>query len=168
MTLDGVFEFAKPEGYKMFRDLGDGETIFMFFKEEGEFPSQTSFFYNDKVYGNALELETRINQFFKYFLVGRGVKMEINKIEDGMIDGRNALLVYSSGENPYRNEKVKAMGYFYKLGQYIVSLACTQWRTMDGEFDQKRFQEFETFANSFKYLKKPFYEEVEARINELK
>ena len=92
VTLDGTYEFAKPEGYTMYRDLGDGETIFMFFKsEEGDYPSQTSFFYNDKVYGNSLDLTTRIDQFFKYFLVGRGIQMKVVKTEGGMIDGKSTM-----------------------------------------------------------------------------
>ncbi len=169
VTFDGMYEFKKPEGWKMFRDLGDGETIFMFFKaEEGEHPAQTSIFLNEKVYGNSRDLNTRAQQFIVYFLAGRGIKMNITKTEDGMVDGRPVLIVHSVGENPYRNEKAKSVAYFYKTGEFIVSLACTQWRAMNADFGEEPFQVFEEFVKSFHYVKKPFYEEIEERIKNLK
>ncbi len=168
VTLDGLYEFEEPTGWKLIRDLGDGETVFMFFKlEEGEHPSQTSIFYNNKVYGTSRDLETRVRQFNTYFLAGRGIKMNIISSEPGVVDGREALVVHLQGDNPYRNEKAKAVAYFYKTGQFIVSLACTQWRTMDADFDPGPFQTFENFTKSFKYVKAPFYEEIEQRIKKL-
>ncbi len=153
----------------MFRDLGDGETVFIFFKiEDGPYPAQTSIFLNDKVYGNSLDMETRLQEFLEYFLVGRGIEMNLTKTEDGMIDGRPALVAHMEGDNPYRNEKAKSVAYFYKTGQYILALACTQWRTMNAEFSPEPFQVFEEFTRSFHYLKKPFYEEIEERIENLK
>jgi hypothetical protein len=53
-------------------------------------------------------------------------------------------------------------------GEYIVTLVCTQWRPLTRAFDPRPFQEFEVIVKSFKYAKKPFYEEIEERINKLK
>ena len=68
------------------------------------------------------------------------------------------------GENPYRKEKAKSVVYFFKTGDYVVTLGCTQWRPMKGSFDPKPFQAFEDFVKSFEYLKPTFYEEIEERI----
>ena len=93
--------------------------------------------------------------------------MEIKKQEKAEVAGHPALLVHLEGTNPYRNEKAKSMVYFYKTGGYVVSLACTQWRSLKDPFDPEPFQQFEAFAKSFKYLKKPFYEEIEERIKKI-
>jgi hypothetical protein len=45
---------------------------------------------------------------------------------------------------------------------------CTQWRPLDGQFDMQAFETFETFAQSFKFLKKNFYESIEEEIQKLK
>ncbi len=94
--------------------------------------------------------------------------MEIKKKENGDVAGRPALIVQMEGENPSRNEKAKSVVYFFKTGEYIVTLVCTQWRPLKGTFDPGPFQEFEAFVKSFKYLKKPFYEEIEERIKKMK
>ncbi len=90
--------------------------------------------------------------------------MEIKKRENGEVAERPALVVQMEGENLYRNEKAKSVVYFFKTGEYVVTLVCTQWRPTKAPFDPEPFQQFEGFVTSFKYLKKPFYEEIEDRI----
>ena len=159
------YEFKAPAGWKLMRNLSGGDFEFGFLKlEKGEFPSQTTMFYDEEPYGSSQDLETRAKQYSAFFLAGRGISMEIKKMEKSEAAGRPALAVHMEGENPYRNEKAKSTVYFFKTGDYVVTLACTQWRPMKGPFDPEPFQQFEAFAKNFKYLKKPFYEEIEERI----
>ncbi len=162
------YEFKAPAGWKLMRNLSGGDFEFGFLKlEKGEFPSQTTMFYDEEPYGSSWDLETRAKQYSTFFLTGRGISTEIKKMEKGEAAGRPALVVHLEGVNPYRNEKAKSMVYFFKTGQYVVSLACTQWRPLKGTWDPEPFQLFEIFAKSFKYLKKPFYEEIEERIKKV-
>lgn len=159
------YEFKAPAGWKLMRNFSGGDFEFGFLKlEKGEFPSQTTMFYDEEPYGSSRDLETRAKQYSAFFLAGRGISMEIKKMEKSEAAGRPALVVHLEGGNPYRNEKAKSMVYFFKTGEYVVTLACTQWRPLKGLFDPEPFQKFEAFAKSFKYLKKPFYEEIEERI----
>jgi hypothetical protein len=50
----------------------------------------------------------------------------------------------------------------------IISFVCTQWRPLNTAFSQEPFDHFEAFVQSFKFLKKDFYEEIEEKIRELK
>ncbi|MCX5909783.1 MAG: hypothetical protein NTY64_22055, partial [Deltaproteobacteria bacterium] len=164
----GKYEFKAPVGWKLIRNLtgGDFEVGFLNI-EKGEFPSQTTMFYDEEPYGSSRDLETRARQYSVFFLAGRGMSMAINKMEKGEVAGRPALVVRMEGENPYRKEKARSVVYFFKTGDYVVTLACTQWRPMKGSFDPKPFQGFEDFAKSFKYLKPTFYEEIEERIKRI-
>ena len=160
------YEFKPPSpGWSLMRNLVGGDFEFGFLKiEKGEFPSQTTMFYDEEPFGNSPDLEMRAKQYSTYFLAGRGIRMEIKKKEKGEAAERPALVVQMEGENPYRNEKARSTVYFFKTGEYIVTLVCTQWRPLKGTFDLGAFLQFETFAKSFRYLKKPFYEEIEERI----
>ncbi len=150
------------------RNLVGGDFEFGFLKiEKGDFPSQTTMFYDEEPFGNSLDLEMRAKQYSTYFLAGKGIHMEIKKKENGEAAGHPALAVQMEGENPYRNEKAKSVVYFFKTGEYVVTLVCTQWRPMGGTFDLGPFHEFEIFVKSFKYLRKPFYEEIEERIKKV-
>jgi len=163
------YEFKAPAEWKLMRNLSGGDFEFGFLKlEKGEFPSQTTMFYDEEPYGSSQDLETRAKQYSAFFLAGRGISMEIKKMEKSEAAGRPALVLHLEGENPYRNEKAKSMVYFFKTGEYVVTLACTQWRPLKGSFDPEPFQQFEGFAKSFKYLKKPFYEEIEEQIKRVK
>ena len=164
------YEFKRPSpGWSLMRNLVGGDFEFGFLKiEKGEFPSQTTMFYDEEPFGNSPDLGMRAKQYSTYFLAGRGIRMEIKKEEKGGVAGRPALVVQMEGENPYRNEKARSTVYFFKTGEYVVTLVCTQWRPLKGTFDPEPFVQFETFAKSFKYLKKPFYEDIEERIKKVK
>lgn len=170
VLYEDKYEFKPPSpGWSLMRNLIGGDFEFGFLKvEKRDFPSQTTMFYDEEPFGNSQDLEMRARQYSTYFLAGRGIRMEIKKGEKGEVAGRPALVVEMEGENLYRNEKAKSVVYFFMTGQYIVTLVCTQWRPMKGMFDPIPFQEFEVFVKSFRYLKRPFYEEIEERIKKVK
>ena len=72
--------------------------------------------------------------------------------------GGEGLQVDVEGKDPVKGEKVRARVVFGKRGERIVGFYITQWRPMDGTYDPSAFDVFDTFVNSFKFLKKSFYE----------
>ncbi len=164
----GRYEFKAPAGWKLMRNLAGGDFEVGFLNmEKGEYPSQTTIFYDDQPFGSSRDLETRAKEYSAFFLVGRGMSMGIKIMEKSEVAGRPALLVHMEGENPYRKEKARSMVYFFKTGDYVVTIACTQWRPIKGTFDLGPFEHFKIFVQSFKFLKKPFYEELEERIKKV-
>ncbi len=170
VLYEDKYEFKLPSpGWSLMRNLVGGDFEFGFLKiEKGDFPNQTTMFYDEEPFGNSQDLEMRAKQYSTYFLAGRGIHMEIKKKENGDVAERPCLVVQMEGENPYRNEKAKSTIYFFRTGEYVVTLVCTQWRPLNGTFDPGPFVQFEAFVKSFRYLKKPFYEEIEERIKKVK
>ncbi len=169
VIFDERYEFQRPpQGWAFMRNLYGGDYEFGFLKiEKGAFPSQTTMFYDEEPYGSSRDLETRARQYSEFFLTGRGMSMVIKRSEKGEVAGRPALVVYMEGENRYRKEKARSTVYFFRTGDYVVTLACTQWRPLEGSFDAGPFEDFRKFVLSFKFLKKPFYEEIEDRIKKV-
>ncbi len=63
----------------------------------------------------------------------------------------------------------KAYGaYSDKPATFSISFTITQRRPMNGTFDPQPFEKFEAFVQSFKFLKKTFYEEMEEKMKKLK
>ncbi len=164
------YEFkGPPEGWLLMKNLegGDFELGFMKF-EKGNFPSQTTFMYDDQPYGGSRELEKRAKYYRTRFLFNSGIDPRVTKQEKLTINGRDAIALSMEGENPNRKEKEKSKIYLLKRGNRIISFVCTQWRPLNGAFSQEPFDDFETFVSSFKFLKKDFYEDMEEKIKELK
>jgi len=57
--------------------------------------------------------------------------------------------------------------HFVKRGDWVVSFLCTQFRPMNGTYDLKDFEIFDTFVKSFKFLKPVFFEEIIEQIKKL-
>jgi hypothetical protein len=164
------YEFKRPpEGWLLMQNLegGDFELGFMKF-EKGDFPSQTTFMYDDQPYGGSRDLEKRAKYYCTRFLFNSGMDLRVTKQEKLTINDQDAIALSLDGENPNRKEKAKSKIYFLKKGNRIISFVCTQWRPLNGAFSQEPFDHFEAFVSSFKFLKKDFYEEMEEKIKELK
>jgi len=72
--------------------------------------------------------------------------------------GGEGLAVIAEGQDPVKKEKVKSKVVFGKRGDRVVSWYLTQWRTLDGTYDDSAFEIFDKFWGTFKFLKKSFYE----------
>ncbi len=163
------YEFkAPPEGWMLLKNLegGDFELGFLRF-EKGDFPSQTTFMYDEQPYGSSRDLKKRVEQYCPRFLFNSGIDLRISKKEHLTINGLDAIGLWFEGENPNRNEKTRSKVYLVKRGNRIISFVCTQWRPLNGIFSDEPFEHFEAFVKSFKFLKKDFYEELEEEIKEL-
>ncbi len=162
------YEFEKPpSGWLLLKNLEGGDFELGFMKiEEGPFPTQSTFIYDDQPFGSSRDLETRAKQYCTRFLFNTGVLPGIKKQENIQIWGQPAISIYLEGENPSRDEKAKSLVYLVKKGDRIVSFVLTQWRPMQGTYDQAAFTQFETFVQSFKFLKKSFYENFEDQLKQ--
>ena len=164
------YEFKRPpEGWALMKNLEGGDFELGFLKfEKGDFPSQTTFMYDDQPYGGSRDLEKRAKYYCTRFLFNSGIDLRVTKQEKLTINGREAIALSLEGENPNRKEKTKSKVYLVKKGNRIISFVCTQWRPLNTAFSQEPFDHFEAFVQSFKFLKKDFYEEIEEKIRELK
>jgi hypothetical protein len=163
------YEFKPPpRGWIMMKNLegGDFELGFLRF-EKGDFPSQTTFIYDDQPYGSSQDLEKRADYYCTKFLFNSGIDLEIKKRERLTINGRDALALYMEGQNNITKEKAKSKVYLIKKGSRIISFVCTQWRPLDASYSQEPFDQYEAFVNSFKFVKKDFYENFEEELKKV-
>ena len=160
------YEFKPPpQGWIMMKNLegGDFELGFLRF-EKGDFPSQTTFMYDDQPYGYSQDLGKRADYYCTKFLMNSGIDLEIKKRERLTINGRDALALYLEGQNNITKEKAKSKVYLVKKGSRIISFVCTQWRPLGASYSQEPFDHYEAFVHSFKFLRKDFYESFEEEL----
>ena len=168
-VYEDKYEFKAPVGWKFLKDYSGGDFEFGFLKfEKGDFPSQSTFIFDKEPFGSSRDLETRAKQYCTRFLWNTGMFPEIRKQEEVQLWGQPAIVIHLEGENPTRGEKGKSTVYLVRKGDRIISFVLTQWRPINGTYDQEPFDQFETFVQSFRFLKKTFYEEIEEQIKRLK
>lgn len=163
------YEFKRPPaGWAMLKNLEGGDFELGFLKiESSEFPTQTTFIFDDQPFGSSPNLDQRAKQYCTRFLFNTGMYPEIKKQEKVEVIGLPALAIYLEGENPNRKEKAKSKIYLIQKGNRIISFVCTQWRPLNGTYNQAAFDQFEEFVKSFKFLKKCFYENFEEELKKL-
>jgi hypothetical protein len=160
------YEFKPPpKGWAMMKNIegGDFELGFLRF-EKGDFPSQTTFMYDDQPYGSSQDLEKRADYYCTKFLFNSGIDLEVKKRERLTINGRDALALYMEGQNNITKEKARSKVYLIKKGSRVISFVCTQWRPLDASYSQEPFEYYEAFVQSFKFVKKDFYESFEEEL----
>jgi len=162
------YEFKyPPEGWRMMRNVEGGDFELGFMKiEKGDFPTQTTFMYDEQPYGSSRDLEKRADYYCTKFLFNSGIEAKVTKREKVPVIGREAIILEMGGENPVQKEKAKSTIYLIKKGNRIVSFVCTQWRPLTGTFSQEPFDHFEAFVQGFKFLKKDFYEQLEEELTQ--
>jgi hypothetical protein len=154
------FEFKPPPpDWKLVQVESGGEFSFGFLKvESGSFPSQSMFVYDEDPFGVSTRLEIREQEFFERFLWSACLQMQVLEKKQIKVPGGEGLSVMVEGKDPVKKEKAKSKVVFGKRGEHVVSFYITQWRPMDGTYDDSGFEVFDKFVSSFKYLKKSFYE----------
>jgi hypothetical protein len=160
------YEFRRPpEGWAMMKNVEGGDFELGFFRfEKGDFPSQTTFMYDDLPYGSSQDLEKRADYYCSKFLFNSGIDLEVKKREELTINGREALAIHMEGQNHITKEKAKSKVYLVKKGNRIISFVCTQWRPLNASYSQEPFDHFDAFVESFKFVKKDFYESFEEEL----
>lgn len=160
------YEFKRPPaGWALMQSVEGGDWELGFLRmEKGDFPSQTTFMYDDLPYGGQRDLEKRAQYYCTRFLFNSGIDLRVTQREKTQIIGLDAIAISMEGENPNRKEKAKSKVYLVKKGNRIISFVCTQWRPLNGTYGQEAFDHFEAFVQSFKFLKKDFYENFEEEL----
>jgi hypothetical protein len=158
----GEFEFAPPPpGWSLVQVESGGEFGFGFMKRDpGAFPSQSMFVYDEEPFGCSTKFEDREEEFFKRYLWTTAMIMHMKILERKKVQvvGGEGLAVIAEGKDPVKKEKAKSKVVFGKRGERVVAWYLTQWRTIDGTYDDSAFQVFDQFWGSYKFLKKSFYE----------
>ncbi len=54
--------------------------------------------------------------------------------------------------------------YLIKKGSRVISFVCTQWRPLNASYSEEPFEQYEAFVQSFKFVKKDFYESFEEEL----
>jgi hypothetical protein len=126
--------------------------------DPGGFPSLTTFAYDEDPFGCSPQLEGREREFFKRFLFNAILQFQVLEKKKVRVVGGEGLSILVEGKDPVKKEKVRANVIFGKRGDRVVGFYITQWRPMDAPYDLSAFEIFDKFVNSFKYLKKSFYQ----------
>jgi hypothetical protein len=154
------FEFMPPPpDWKLLIVEEEGDINFGFTRSDpGEFPSTTSFAYDEEPFGSSTKLEEREREFFKRFLFNAILQFQVLEKRKTQVLGGEGLEVVTEGKDLVKGEKVRAKVVFGKRGDRVVGFYITQWRPINGTYDLSAFEIFDKFVHSFKFLKKSFYE----------
>ena len=156
------FEFKPPPStWKVIQVEVGGEFGFGFLRmDPGPFPSQSMFVYDEEPFGCSNKLDERGGEFFKRYLWSTTMIVDMQILEKKNVNvlGGEGLAVVAEGKDSFKKEKVRSKVVFGKRGDRVVAFYLTQWRSMDGSYDLSAFEVFDKFVNSFKFLKKSFYE----------
>ncbi len=159
---DNEFEFSNPPPeWKLVQVESGGEFGFGFMRSDpGPFPSQSMFVYDEDPFGSSTDFAVREKEFFNRYLWSTAMVLDMKILERQKVQvvGGEGLAVIAEGKDPVRKEKVKTKIVFGKRGGRVVSWYLTQWRSLDGTYDQSAFDVFDKFWSSYRYLKKSFYE----------
>jgi len=154
------FEFMPPPpDWKLLIVEEEGDINFGFTRSDpGEFPSTTSFAYDEEPFGSSTKFEEREREFFKRFLFNAILQFQVLEKRKTRVLGGEGLEVVAEGKDLVKGEKVRAKVVFGKRGERIVGFYITQWRPINGTYELSAFEIFDKFVHSFKFLKKSFYE----------
>ena len=154
------FEFMPPPpDWKLLIVEEEGDINFGFTRADpGQFPSTTSFAYDEEPFGSSTKLEAREREFFKRFLFNAILQFQVLEKRKTRVLGGEGLEVVAEGKDLVKGEKVRAKVVFGKRGERIVGFYITQWRPINGTYELSAFEIFDKFVHSFKFLKKSFYE----------
>ena len=154
------FEFPPPppEWKLLIPEEGGDINIGFMRSDPGGFPSMSTFAYDEEPFGCSTQFEGREIEFFKRFLFNAVLQFQILERKKVQVVGGEGLAVTVEGKDPVKKEKVRAKVIFGKRGERVIGFYITQWRPLDGNYDLSAFEDFDKFVNSFKFLKKSFYE----------
>jgi hypothetical protein len=154
------FEFMPPPpDWKLLIVEEEGDINFGFTRSDpGQFPSTTSFAYDEEPFGSSTKFEEREREFFKRFLFNAILQFQFLEKRKIQVLGGEGLEVVTEGKDLVKGEKVRAKVVFGKRGDRVVGFYITQWRPINVTYELSAFEIFDKFVKSFKFLKKSFYE----------
>jgi hypothetical protein len=161
-VYQGEFEFVPfPSEWELLSHADGNDTVIIFYrKDPGSELSRTIIAYNEEPYGYSTQLEKRSQEFMSRFLWDAIMQQQIlERKKTRALSGEGLDLIIEAKDKIDR-KKVRAEVVFAKRGERVVAFNITQWRTLDEPFDLSAFDEFSRFVDTFKTLKKSFYENL--------
>jgi hypothetical protein len=129
---------------------------------QGTFPFQTTIAYAEEPFGYSLAFKQRAREFYRRFLWASRVTFGPLEEQPTTVFGEDGLDVTATGEDPVRGHKVWTRVIFAHRGERVVAFYMTQWRPRNQPFDLAEVKVFERFVRSFGFLKKSFFQELQA------
>jgi len=158
----GEFQFLPfPSGWELLSHAEGGDSVIIYYRKDPGPPlDRTIIIYSEEPYGYSRDLEKRSEEFMKRFLWDVIMTKDIvGRTKTRVLDDEGLKLVVEAVD-AVEGKKVKTEIVFARRGERVVAFYATQWRTMDAPYDQNAFQVFGRFVESFRVLKKSFYEEL--------
>ena len=129
-------------------------------KDPGTFPCESTMAYAEEPFGYSRDFEERQDEFFDRFLWAARVNFEEPELEKTTLFGRDALRAETVGLEPVLDQKVLVNVIFARRGERVVAFYFTQWRPKDRNFNRALLPDFNQFAESFRFLKPSFYQQL--------
>jgi hypothetical protein len=158
----GEFEFLPfPVGWELLSHAEGGDSAIIYYRKDPGPPlDRTIVVYSEEPYGYSRDLDKRSEEFMKRFLWDAIMTKQVVERTRIRALGGEGLKLGVEAVDAVEGKKVKAEIVFARRGERVVAFYATQWRTMDSPYDQGAFQVFGRFVESFRVLKKSFYEEL--------
>ncbi len=124
------------------------------------FPCESTMAYAEEPFGYSRVFEERQEEFFERFLWAARVNFEEPRLEKTTLFGKEALRAETVGHEPVLAQKVLVNVIFARRGERVVAFYFTQWRPEDRAFDRGHIDDFNQFAESFRFLGPSFYQRL--------
>ena len=154
------FQFERPpESWKLVQvDEGD-EFAFAFIRSGNcPFPCQSTVAFDEEPFGYSTDLDKRMDEFYRRFLWATQVKFGDVQKKKIQVLGGEGLTGIAEGKDTALGQKVWTQVTLGKRGDRVVAFYVTQWRQMDVAYDERDGADFGRFVDSFRFLKKSFFE----------
>jgi hypothetical protein len=156
------FEFTPfPAGWELLNEGEGNEPLIVFYrKDPGSVLSRTIITYNEEPYGYSRRLDERAREFMNRFLWDAMMEKRVLERKKIRALGGEGLDLIVEAQDAVSRKKVRAEIVFAKRGERVVAFYAVQWRGLDESFDPSAFAFFARFVDSFRTLKKSFYENL--------
>jgi hypothetical protein len=150
---------APPESWKLVRVEGGNEFAFAFIKFGGcPFPCQSTFAYDEEPFGYATDLDKRMDEFYRRFLWATEIRFGNVQTRKVQVLGGEGLTGIAEGKDTVLGHKVWTQVTLGKRGDRVVAFYFIEWRRTNEAFNEQDKADFQRFVDSFRFLKKSFYQ----------
>jgi hypothetical protein len=161
LVFNDEYEFTPPpEPWEVFKGTQTTHYIVGFYRKDPDTSqlASTFFAYDENPYGFSRNLEERAKECLKRYFWASILEVTVLEQKKVRILGGEGLAVTFEGTDTVKKIKVKSKVLFGHRGERVVAFYINQWRSLDGSYDDSVYVMFDKFVNSFRFLKKSFYE----------
>ncbi len=168
VTSDGTavvadeYEFRPPSPPWRFLEVTQGDEFGFAYLKFGACsqPCQSTMAYDEEPFGYSLDLEVRMREFFRRYLWASRIKFGPVQTKRLEVFGNAGLEGVAVGTDAVTGAKARGRVLLGRRGERVVALFLTQWRAADGAFDAAEDADFDRFAQSFRFRRKSFFEQL--------